>query len=318
MPSLPRHSNGFHDFFTGAGLSLAGQHGRRTWISRTSSRRQTNQRPGRQAVRAAVALGVAARGNVTVMRALPTSHAMRGVTRRSTPHASRLSRRTPPNISSAGWRPDLPALGPMPPRVSYGARPMGIPANRDRPLRRAARAPTSLVVGRKPRSRLTRLLMGDTADAVARRSTIPCLFVRGRGRRCRAGSLAAVDGSERGDGVLEAADDFARQMGAKLQVLTVERVHAGEPASLAAEGPGNAQHFALRRVKVQDVPAQATGSPPRRPGRRKFSRPIVRAPRRCARHRLSPRRAGPGVIEAGSTARRLVHEATCAVLTVPL
>ena len=54
-----------------------------------------------------------------------------------------------------------------------------------------------LILGRKPRTRAARLLLGDTADAVARRSLVPSLYVPpGTGPIRRV--LVALDGSERG------------------------------------------------------------------------------------------------------------------------
>jgi len=89
-----------------------------------------------------------------------------------------------------------------------------------------------MVLGRKPRSQMARLLLGDTADAVARRSRLPCLFVppnTGPIRRL----LVALDGSDRGIAVLQAACGFARAIKASVGVVTVEQGPEGEPAHLA-------------------------------------------------------------------------------------
>ena len=73
---------------------------------------------------------------------------------------------------------DLPPLDPNPP-MSY-ALAFGLPGIEI--ARFAEQVHADLVVlGRKPRSRIARLLLGDTADAVARRSRLPCLFVPARG-----------------------------------------------------------------------------------------------------------------------------------------
>ena len=60
-----------------------------------------------------------------------------------------------------------------------------------------------LVLGRKQRSLMARLVVGDTADAVSRRSMLPCLFVAGRRRAPTGGSrggrrLRPRDGGPRG------------------------------------------------------------------------------------------------------------------------
>jgi nucleotide-binding universal stress UspA family protein len=263
---------------------------------------------GRQAVRAAVALGVAARGSVTVMRALPTSRAVVGTLAID-------SACDPAFVEDAArlraWvAADLPAVEESP-RVSYSVTygHAGVEIGRFAELHGA----DLLVVGRKSRSRIARVLMGDTADAVARRSTIPCLFVSGQGALPRR-ILAAVDGTERGDAVLVAATDLARHTGAELQVVTVERGHAGEPGYLAAEAPG-ARSLRLAR-KVQAVPGG--------PLEVRRGDPVGEILAAIAQHRadllvLGNHRGGPpGVIDAGSTARRLAHSATCSVLTVPL
>ncbi|HEX3233968.1 MAG TPA: universal stress protein, partial [Gemmatimonadales bacterium] len=158
-----------------------------------------------------------------------------------------------------------------------------------------------------------RLLLGDTADAVGRRSRLPCLFVPPQGGRPER-VMVAVDGSERGMVVLQAADGFARQLGAELQALTVERVHLGEPAHLAQATP------AARSTRAQ---SRARGSFGRAvevrrgdPAEEILAAVDERPPDVLV---LGCHRGGPaGVIEAGSTARRVSHTAPCAVLTIPL
>ena len=89
---------------------------------------------------------------------------------------------------------DLPPLDPMP-RMTYSLA-YGLPGIEIGRFAEEVRADL-VVVGRKPRTRMARLLVGDTADAVARRSRLPCLFVpprdappaprAGGGGRLRAG-----------------------------------------------------------------------------------------------------------------------------------
>ena len=78
-----------------------------------------------------------------------------------------------------------------------------------------------LVLGRKHRSAVARLLVGDTADAVVRRSRVPCLFVE-HGAQPLSQLLVALDGSDRGMRVYAAARDFAQSVGLGLTVVTVE------------------------------------------------------------------------------------------------
>lgn len=177
-----------------------------------------------------------------------------------------------------------------------------------------------LVLGRKVRSQAARLLVGDTADAVARRSRVPCLFVPSGAGAMRS-MLTALDGSERGMMVLQQACGFARATEARLGVVTVEpaaREAGGAPpepplalsqrlVSRAQEivrrelGDGARAEVAIRRGAIVEQVLAAVEE----------THPDVLA---IGFHRGGP----PGVLEAGSTARRLAHLAPCAVLTIPL
>ncbi len=174
-----------------------------------------------------------------------------------------------------------------------------------------------LVLGRKPRSQMTRVLLGDTADAVARRSRVPCLFVPPEARRISR-VLAALDGTERGLPVLTTAAEFASAIGAKLQAMTVEASPAGEPGALAKALP--LERSVRLRSGVRIV-ARGHGAAPELQVRRG---PIVEEVLAAVLSHgadalvIGYHRGGaPGVVEAGSTARRLAHTAPCAVLTVP-
>jgi nucleotide-binding universal stress UspA family protein len=176
-----------------------------------------------------------------------------------------------------------------------------------------------VVLGRKRHSPMMRLLLGDTADAVARRSRAPCLFVPAGSGEVRQ-VLAALDGSDRGLNVLIEVCDFAQAMQTSLRTVTVERRPTDEPLHLVDDLPvtrsstlqsrvqevlerkkmENSQ-LAIRRGEVLEsvlTEVQETGAD-------------VLA---IGYHRGGP----PGVLEAGSTARRLAHVAPCAVLTLPL
>ncbi len=178
-----------------------------------------------------------------------------------------------------------------------------------------------LVLGRKPRSQMVRLLMGDTADAVARRSRLPCLFVPpGTGPIHRL--LVALDGTDRGIAVLRAACGFARAIKASLGVVTVEQEPAGEPAHLASALPVERSARLQSQVRMLLSRECVDGTKPLIDVRRG---PIVEQVLATLEetsadalvvgyHRGGP----PGVIEVGSTARHLAHLAPCAVLTVPL
>lgn len=175
-----------------------------------------------------------------------------------------------------------------------------------------------LVLGRKPRSQMTRMLLGDTADAVARRSRVACLFVQPEARPIRR-VLAALDGGERGLAVLTTAGGFAASIGAELRTVTVEHSPAGEPPELAGALPLE------RSARLQSLVRTVAGRAGRGAELQVRRGPIVEEILAAVwenqadalvvgYHRGGP----PGVIEAGSTARRLAHTAGCAVLTVPL
>jgi nucleotide-binding universal stress UspA family protein len=250
---------------------------------------------GRQAVHAALRLASRAGARVTILRVLPFDGTM-------TRDAVEQLRR---------WvESDLTALHPAPPieyTVVYGV--AGVEIARTGEGVRA----DLLVLGRKHRSQAMRLLLGDTADAVARRSRIPCLFVPAACTGARR-VLVALEGSGRGTAVLWVANDFARQIGAELRVMTVERAYAGEPAELALATPA-ARSSRIRaevgRTLALDLEVR----------RGEVAGQILAAAEEgaCDVLVVGCHRGGPaGVIEAGSTGRRVIHHAPCAVLTVPL
>jgi nucleotide-binding universal stress UspA family protein len=176
-----------------------------------------------------------------------------------------------------------------------------------------------LVLGRKRHSQRVRLLLGDTADAVARRSRFPCLFVPPQPGELRS-LLVALDGSDRGMVVLHGACSFARHVRARLQVVTVERGSADEPWHLAAALPVARSSALQARVRAvsrrEGIPELAVTI-----RRGDISEAVLAEVGETGSdvlvigyHRGGP----PGVLEAGSTARRLAHAAPCAVLTIPL
>lgn len=186
-----------------------------------------------------------------------------------------------------------------------------------------------VVVGRKRRSEIQRMLMGDTADAVARRSRTPCMFVTSGDQQFRR-VLVALDGTERGLSVLIAAMDFARLTGAKIRAVSVEpayeneagvtRLLTGRSARLvsAVDGLLNGNRGG---VDFWDAGGTQRAQAPivihRGPVVAEILREVAEsgADLLC----LGYHRGGPaGIIDAGSVARRLAHEAPCGVLTIPL
>jgi nucleotide-binding universal stress UspA family protein len=176
-----------------------------------------------------------------------------------------------------------------------------------------------IVLGRKRHSPMARLLLGDTADAVARRSRVPCLFIP-PGSAKPTTLLVALDGSERGISVLNQACDFARYAGVAVSTVTVEQRPAGEPLELVPAVP--VTRSALLQTRVNQVLARE-GFPeaPLTVGQGEVVERIVTEIQETGADILAigyHRGGPPGIMEAGSNARRLAHVVPCAVLTIPL
>jgi nucleotide-binding universal stress UspA family protein len=134
--------------------------------------------------------------------------------------------------------------------------------------------------------------------------------------------LVALDGSERGMIVLRDALDFASSAGASLRVMTVETGPADERPELASSLP------IARSVRLEnELRALLTLKPvPGAVPAVEVRRGVIAEQILATVHVIGPdvlvigyHRGGlPGIIEAGSTARRVVHTAPCAVLTIPL
>jgi nucleotide-binding universal stress UspA family protein len=174
-----------------------------------------------------------------------------------------------------------------------------------------------LVLGRKQRSRLARVLLGDTADAVARQSPIPCLFVPANTGPLSQ-MLVAIDGSDEGMVVLSEACSFARAVGTTLRVLTVEAAQADPPSASLAGNRGTLESR-VRAVLSHEGMASAIPSVAVRRG--EIVEQILATVDASSPDVLAigyHRGRRPGLIEAGSTARHLAHTASCAILTIPL
>jgi nucleotide-binding universal stress UspA family protein len=175
-----------------------------------------------------------------------------------------------------------------------------------------------LVLGRKQRSARTRLLIGDTADAVARRSRVPCLFVPSGSRPMRR-ILAALDGTDRGHAVMTTAHRLAAASGAELRTVTVEPPKPGEPAATADSLP--LARSALLRQRLHEMVGRDHPGARLEIRRGAVVEQVLGALADSGVDTLAVgyHRGGPaGIIEAGSTGRRLLHAAPGAVLTIPL
>ncbi len=174
-----------------------------------------------------------------------------------------------------------------------------------------------LVLVRKPRSKMSRVLSGDTVDSVARRSVVPCLVMPPVVLDLR-GFLVALDGTDRGLVVLREVLDLARATGRTIAPVTVEPRRSNEPPSLAAQLP-TGRSMQLRR----SIAAVADGGEAEEVVIRRgavVEELLLEVEQRVGfvlaigYHRGGP----PGVIEAGSVGRQLVHQSPAPVLTIPL
>jgi nucleotide-binding universal stress UspA family protein len=169
-----------------------------------------------------------------------------------------------------------------------------------------------LVLGRKQRSAAARLLVGDTADAAARRSRVPCLFVPAP-LGVPTTVLVALDGTARGLAVLRATRGMAQALDAGLELITVEPARADEPPELVGSLP-TGRSIDLRRMLNGDGDAL-------RVRRGDVVAEILREVAATEAQVLAVgyhRGGPPGLLDVGSVARRLTHSAPCAVLTIPL
>jgi nucleotide-binding universal stress UspA family protein len=185
-----------------------------------------------------------------------------------------------------------------------------------------------ILLGRKRRTERQRLLIGDTADAVARRSALPCLFVpAGQGSLTRV--IAALDGTERGFAVWLAAVEFTREIGGRLRAVTVEPAYENE-VGVTRVPTGRSARLAQVIGELRgslDSPEGPRGRPSVDTGEALMIRrgavveEITREIDDSGADVLvvGYHRGGPaGIIETGCVSRRLTHESPCAVLTIPL
>lgn len=186
-----------------------------------------------------------------------------------------------------------------------------------------------LVLGRKRRSQKARFFLGDTADAAARRSRVPCLFVP---LDCESIDylVAALDGTDRGFQVFRRAAELARALRRNVRLVTVEPRRAGESSALGDQPPSGRTarlHQLLRRQPPAAAETEGAVGLVEHPLTSLHVRrgdPVTEIASELSEshadvlvigyHRGGP----PGVLDGTSVARRLVHTAPCCVLTVPL
>jgi nucleotide-binding universal stress UspA family protein len=174
-----------------------------------------------------------------------------------------------------------------------------------------------IVLGRKHHCARSRLLLGDTADAVARRSRLPTLFVPETGSQLSS-ILVALDGSERGMKVLDEACSFAQAIGGALHVITVEGSVAGDSDHCSL----TLTRSAIIEARVRDMVArQKLGDVAMTVQRGNVAAEVLKEVDAGDHDVLviGHHRGGPAwLVQTSSTAQQLGHAAPCAVLTVPL
>ena len=272
---------------------------------------------GRQAVRTATVLASRASARVTILRVMAVEATRRPV---SVGHGTAAMNRGEEAVALKYLRRWLEAgvLSPDQVQAAELATACGVPGIEICRFAEQSEADL-LVLGRKRHSRMMRLLLGDTADAVARRNRSPCLFVPpGSGDVRRV--LVALDGSDRGMNVLNQACDFARYAGAVVQAVTVERRPGDEPLQIVSTLP--VARSSSLQVRVHEA-LSGKGFPtvPLAIRRGDVFELVVEEAQESGADVLAigyHRGGPPSLLEAGSTARRLAHAAPCAVLTIPL
>lgn len=184
-----------------------------------------------------------------------------------------------------------------------------------------------LILGRKHRTAAVRMLVGDTADAVARRSQVASLYVPPRvGQLQRI--LVALDGTERGFVVFRAAAALAHAIGAGLQPVIVEPDSLGDAAPVPSSRTLALLSQLERLATPSDREALARAGGPRKSledmlvvRRGEPVTQLLEAAEATAADivAIGNRRGGPpGPVEGGSIARRFAHLAPQALLAVPL
>jgi nucleotide-binding universal stress UspA family protein len=178
-----------------------------------------------------------------------------------------------------------------------------------------------IVLGRKPRTRATRLILGDTTDAVVRRTRIPCLMVPA-GLAAMRRVLVALDGTDRGLAVLRIAAALAAVANLELSTVMVDTARGGDmpvPSSRSERLTGKVDEYLRNHYPASGREGQAVSLLTVRQGD-----PVTQIAAEATAVGADIVVTGfhPGgpllVVEEGSVSRSLVHILTCAVLTVPL
>ncbi len=174
-----------------------------------------------------------------------------------------------------------------------------------------------IMLGRRDRAPDRRLLLGDTSDAVVRRSDVPVLFVPTRVRVFKR-MVVALDGTDRALAVLETALAMAKMLGAEFRALMVEPDLADE----SEPGLGSPMPRG-RTIRLAELLRRVPGGEGRTLAIR-HGNPVEEILADLQETEtdllvIGYRRGGPPkVIGPTDIARNLLHAAPAAVLTVPI
>lgn len=176
-----------------------------------------------------------------------------------------------------------------------------------------------LVLGRQVYAVEAGPSLGPTADHVVRRSRVPVLFVPQHQDQFGV-EIVALDGTDRGYAVLDAAREFRHLAGSNVMVVTVEPVDAsGDPDGSAPE-----RARTLGMARMLDRVAMAGGEANGFAFRVLRGDPVQRLEGEIEHPEtdllvIGARRGGPGgVPHSTGVGRMLLYAVQCAVLTVPL
>lgn len=176
-----------------------------------------------------------------------------------------------------------------------------------------------LILGRHLRGALGKPHLGPTADAVVRRSPVPCLFVP-VGQTGFGDIVVALDGTERGFRVLECAERVYPWLEAKwIRVVTVEPLRHRDATTGEAYSPSG------REVRLQGwMESRETGIAQPDDLTVHYGDPVGGVLGMIGHPEgsllvVGYHRGGPaGVVTSTGVGRALLYTAPCAVLTVPL
>lgn len=179
-----------------------------------------------------------------------------------------------------------------------------------------------LVIGRRPPAEVGEMMLGPTADQIVRRSSVPCLVVPTGRWRSEPRFLAAVDGTERGAAVLAGAARVADLCGGSVRAVTVfvDLPMAGPKSMIDPAVAERVQRIAhLRKDRGRRRVDAAPGPPVLVRHGDPVDQVLLEASEGIDVIAVGIHRLGPpdSHLERG-IARRILRQATGAVLTIPL